>query len=266
MHAKPKKSLGQNFLVDKNIRNKIISNCSFSPEDTLLEVGSGRGELTVLFSKFVNKLYAVEIDKRLYEHLELELSACSNCLLVKDDILKMDLRKFLAKEKVLKIKVFGNIPYYISSPLIEYFINYRDLISEIFITVQKEYALRLVACAGSKTYGSLSCFAQYYLEPEILFNIKKNSFFPAPKIDSSFLRLKVRSKSPCVVSDEELFFKIIRGSFNKRRKTLRNSLEGLIPLKSLEVFFDLSGLSKNVRPEELNLDDFAVLTNLVKKS
>jgi len=267
MHAKPKKSLGQNFLVDKNIRNKIISSCSFSPEDTLLEVGSGRGELTVLFSKLVNKLYAVEIDERLYENLERELSACGNCLLVKGDILKIDLRKFLAKEKVLeKIKIFGNIPYYISSPLIEYFINYRDLISEIFITVQKEYALRLVARAGSKTYGSLSCFAQYYLEPEILFNIKKNSFFPAPKIDSSFLRLKVRSKSPCAVSDEKLFFKIIRGAFNKRRKTLRNSLEGLIPLESLEAFFDLSGLSKNIRPEELNLDDFAVLTNLVKKS
>jgi 16S rRNA (adenine1518-N6/adenine1519-N6)-dimethyltransferase len=140
------------------------------------------------------------------------------------------------------------------------------LISEIFITVQKEYAQRLVACPGSKVYGSLSCFAQYYLKAELLFNIKRNSFFPAPKVDSSFLMLKVRDKSPCQVNDEELFFKVIRGSFNKRRKTLKNSLEGIIAEESLEAFFNRSGFSKNIRPEELELKDFALLANLVKKS
>jgi len=267
MYSKPKKSLGQNFLVDNNIRGKIVASCAFTSQDTLLEVGSGRGELTFLFSEIVKKLYAVEIDQRIYAHLQEKLSACSNCLLIKGDILKIDLRDLLAKERTEeKIKVFGNIPYYISSPLLEYFINSRDLISEIFITVQKEYALRLVASAGSKSYGSLSCFVQYYLEPELLFNIKKNSFFPAPKVDSSFLRLKVRRKNPWAVADEGLFFKIIRGAFNQRRKTLRNSLEGVIPQQSLDDFFKLSGVDKNIRPEALSLADFAALSNLIKKS
>jgi 16S rRNA (adenine1518-N6/adenine1519-N6)-dimethyltransferase len=267
MYSKPKKSLGQNFLVDKNIRAKIVASCAFTTRDTLLEVGSGRGELTLLFAELVKKLYTVEIDQRLYEHLQQVLSGRPNCLLVKADILKIDLRSFLAKERVEgKIKVFGNIPYYISSPLLEYFINYRGLISEIFITVQKEYALRLIASAGSKTYGSLSCFVQYYLEPELLFHIKKNSFFPAPKVDSSFLRLKVRKNNPWKVSDEELFFKIIRSAFNQRRKTLKNSLEGVIPRLALEDFFKLYGVDKNIRPEELGLADFASLANLVKKS
>jgi 16S rRNA (adenine1518-N6/adenine1519-N6)-dimethyltransferase len=267
MHSKPKKSLGQNFLVDKNIRDKIVSACSFSSADTLLEVGPGRGELTVLFASMVKELYAVEIDERLYGHLSKQLSVFPNCRLVKADILKVDLNSFLSKEGVRqKIKVFGNIPYYISSPLIEYFISYRTLISEVFITVQKEYAQRLTAAPGSKSYGSLSCFAQYYLEPELLFNIKKNSFLPVPKVDSSFLKLKVRSSAPCAPGDEELFFRIIRGAFNKRRKTLRNSLEGIIPGQSLDAFFKASGMDRNIRPEQLGLADFASLTKFVKKS
>ena len=170
MYSKPKKSLGQNFLVDKNIRNKIVASCAFTSQDLLLEVGSGGGELTFLFAQLVKKLYAVEIDERLYPPLEEKLSLYPNCLLVKADILKIDLKAFLVKERVhKKIKVFGNIPYYISSPLLEYFIKYRDLISEIFITVQKEYAQRLLSPAGSKAYGSLSCFAQYYFEGQMRF-------------------------------------------------------------------------------------------------
>ncbi|MCK9571920.1 MAG: 16S rRNA (adenine(1518)-N(6)/adenine(1519)-N(6))-dimethyltransferase RsmA [Candidatus Omnitrophica bacterium] len=266
MHAKPKKSLGQNFLVDKNIRAKIVSACSFMPEDILFEVGSGRGELTLLFSTQVKKLFSVEIDSRLYDDLQVKLSSCSNCLLVKADILKINLAQFLAEQKVSKkIKIFGNIPYYISSPLIEYFINYRDLIDEIFITVQKEYAQRLVASAGSKAYGSLSCFAQYYLQAKPLFHISKNSFYPAPKVDSSFLSLKPRSKKNYLVCDEQLFFKIIRGAFNQRRKTLRNSLEDIVPQGVLEGFLKQAGLDKNIRPESLNLGEFAALSNYMKK-
>jgi len=174
------------------------------------------------------------------------------------------LKSFLRDEGLsAKIKVFGNIPYNISSPLLEYFIDHRNLISEIFITVQKEFAARVVAVPGSKVYGSLSCFAQYYFEPQIVFNIRKNSFFPVPKVDSTFLKLKVRKEPNVRVDNEDLFFKVIRAAFNKRRKTLRNSLEGVVSKEILDKFFTLRKLNPNIRPDDLSLEDFGCLSGFL---
>jgi len=264
MHSKPKKSLSQNFLIDKNIRGKIITSCVFKSSDVAVEIGAGSGELTAMIAGQVKKLYAVEIDKRLYPVLSQRLALHSNASIVKANILKFDLKSFLRDEGLsAKIKVFGNIPYNISSPLLEYFIDHRNLISEIFITVQKEFAARVVAVPGSKVYGSLSCFAQYYFEPQIVFNIRKNSFFPVPKVDSTFLKLKVRKEPNVRVDNEDLFFKVIRAAFNKRRKTLRNSLEGVVSKEILDKFFTLRKLNPNIRPDDLSLEDFGCLSGFL---
>ncbi|MDD5120035.1 MAG: 16S rRNA (adenine(1518)-N(6)/adenine(1519)-N(6))-dimethyltransferase RsmA [Candidatus Omnitrophica bacterium] len=267
MYIKPKKSLGQNFLIDKNIQRKIINACRLSKEDIILEIGSGRGELTSGIAALVNKVYALEIDSRIYPELEEKLSATDNCQVIKSDILKFDIRKFL-QENIIKqkVKIIGNIPYYISSPIIEHLIGYRSNISEVFLTVQKEFGRRVAASSGSKEYGSFSCFVQYYAQTKILFEIKRTCFRPLPKVDSCFLSLKFTDK-PLLEDEEEAgLFKLIRAAFNQRRKTLRNSLSAFISEGELEDFLNSSGIDKNVRPEDLSLLQFIELLKKVKKN
>ncbi len=257
---KPKKSLGQNFLVDPNIRRKIIEVLELRPSDIILEIGAGKGELTGLIAPKVDKIYALEIDRRLYPLLTEHFKVCNNVSIINQDILKFDLAKISNEDN--KIKVFGNIPYYISSPIIEHLIKYRAGISEVFITVQKEFAKRVVAGAKDEAYGSFSCFVQYYAIPKIVFEIKRGCFYPTPKVDSCLLKLRFRDVPAVSVEDEEALFKVIRAAFNQRRKTLRNSLKGKVPLKNLECFFFKNKLNSNVRPEELSLEDFASLVNI----
>ena len=266
MFIKPKKSLGQNFLTDKNIQKKIVSACNLSKEDIVLEIGAGKGELTAQLAGKAKKVYALEIDQRLYPFLQKELGAYSNCQIIKGDILKFDISKFLQDNKLKqKIKVIGNIPYYISSPIIEHLIEYRQAISAAFLTVQKEFGCRARAMPGSKEYGSFSCFAQYYCACKILFEIKKNSFKPAPNVDSCFLSLDFREQPPVKVRDEGRFFKLIRTAFNQRRKTLRNSLDGLVVQDKLKNFLQGAGIDKNIRPEDLSLEQFGSLSNFLEK-
>lgn len=247
-------------MIDKNIQNKIIAGCRLSEQDTVLEIGSGRGELTLLIAGKVKRLISIEIDKDLYAALKLKIKAYKNSRLINQDILKCNLKRCLLNSKE-KIKVIGNVPYYISTPIIEHLLKYKDNVEEIYITVQKEFAQRVISNPGSKGYGSLSCFVQYYTQPKILFYIKKNSFYPAPKIDSALLKLEIRRSPLLRLKDEKLFFKIIRAAFNKRRKTLRNSLSGTLPINKLENFFKKYGIDRNIRPEDLSLPDFANLSN-----
>ncbi len=261
MYLKPKKRLGQNFLIDRNIQEKIIEHCKLSLDDFVLEIGSGKGAITGLIAGRAAKVLAVEIDRDLCKILEDNLKSFSNVEVVNRDFLKLDLKKYLEKSR--KIKVIGNIPYYITTPIIERLLESKDSFESIFITVQKEFALRAAAQAGSKDYSSLSCFLQYYTSPKILFTIKKTCFSPVPKVDSSLLELKIREKPPVETGDEDLFFNIIRAAFNKRRKTLRNSLKEIIPQNRLELFFEKYNINRKVRAEELTLFDFANLANLM---
>ncbi len=260
MHLKPKKRLGQNFLIDRNIQRKIIESLDLNPSDTLLEVGAGRGELTRLISGKVRRVFALEVDPGLCQILKDNLSGLSNVKIINRDVLKFNLKAYFNKIQG-KIKVFGNIPYYISTPIIERLIKFREKIDTAFITVQKEFAARIAAAAGPKDYGSFSCFVQYYTEPKILFLIKRTCFFPAPKVDSCLVRLNIRKEPAVFLRDEKLFFKTIRAAFNKRRKTLRNSLSGIILAKKLDFFFHKYGIDRNIRPENLSLQDFANLAN-----
>lgn len=262
MRVKPKKSLGQNFLVDKNIRNKIINCCQFKESDTVLEIGAGRGELTRLIAEKAGKVYAVEIDYFLSKCLKESFKNNAGVKIINQDILKFNLKKCFGRNKNKSIKVVGNIPYYITTPIIAHLLKFKYNISVIFLTVQKEFAGRMAARPGSKDYGSFSCYVQYNTNPKMIFLIKRTCFFPAPAVDSCFLRLEVRQIPPVELCDEKLFFKIIRGAFSKRRKTLRNSLEGIIPQTKINNFFDKFGIDWNIRPEKLSLQDFANLTNL----
>ena len=259
---KPKKSLGQNFLVDQNIRNKIVASLDLKPDDIVLEIGSGKGELTQAIARCVKAVYAIEIDRRLLSILTEAVNSSGNIRIINQDVLKLDLAGLIAKEKIKgRIKVFGNIPYYISSPIIERLLDFRKSISAVYITVQKEFAKRVVASPGGKDYGSFSCFVQYYTSPRIIFDISRNCFKPSPKIDSSFLELKISKVPSVIVKDEKLFFKIIRSAFNQRRKVLGNSLSEVVTPEALQAFFRKSGLNPHRRPETLGLKDFALLAD-----
>ncbi|MBL7069993.1 MAG: ribosomal RNA small subunit methyltransferase A [Candidatus Omnitrophica bacterium] len=265
MHKKPKKSLGQNFLADKNVLNKIVSACNFSLRDTVLEIGSGKGELTRLVAERTKKVYAVEIDKDLKDSFNNNLAEFRDRVkLINKDIIKVDLRELFGKGEA-KIRVAGNIPYYITTPIIEYLLTYRSLIQDVFLTVQKEFARRVISPAGSKEYGALTCFIQYYAQAKILFSIKKGSFYPVPKVDSSLLHLVFRSCPAVDAQDPKLFFKLIRSAFNQRRKTLVNSLRRIVPDGRLESFFREYDIDRKIRPERLTLQDFANLANSLKK-
>jgi len=192
MRIQPKKSLGQNFLVDRNIRAKIIEASRLSKDDVVLEIGSGRGELTGLIAPRVKKVYCVEIDKMLLPELRAAVSEYSNIKIINADILKFDIKKEIRPLK--KLKVIGNIPYYISSPILELLFKAGALVKEAYLTVQKEFGVRVCADSGSKDFGVLSCFAQYNSHPKIEFVIKKGSFLPIPKVDSVFLKLAIRDK------------------------------------------------------------------------
>ena len=261
MHIKPKKSLGQNFLVDKNIQNKIIDACGLKISDTVLEIGSGRGELTRHLAPKVKNLLALELDKRLCQLLKDEFRNDANVKIMNRNILKFNLSRYFGNIRD-KIKVIGNIPYYITTPIITHLFKYSNIIGTILLTVQKEFAHRIIAGPGSKDYGAFSCFVQYYSVPKLIFTIKKASFLPAPKVDSCFLRMDIRSQPPVLSSDERLFFRIIRHAFNQRRKILKNSLEGVVAPEKIAIFFEKYNIDPRIRPESLGLDDFARLSSL----
>ncbi len=260
MRFQPKKSLGQNFLIDKNIQNKIAESLEIGQDDTVLEIGPGEGAITGLLCRKAAKVFAVEIDRNLCALLTSKFATVQNLSVINADILKFDLRSLPPGNK---LKVIGNIPYYITSPIVEHLLLYRGKIEDIYLTVQKEFAHRMAADPGSKAYGSFSCFVQYYTEPEILFLIKRNSFHPAPKVDSCFMRLKLRQEPAVKVKNEAMLFKIIRIAFQQRRKTMKNGLEELIPERNLEEFFRQYDIDPRIRAEDLSLQDFANLVNLL---
>lgn len=258
---KPKKFLGQVFLIDKNIQRKLIVASGLSPEEYVLEIGAGKGELTELIAKVGCKVFALEIDELLYEKLKEKFKEHKNVVIIKKNILDFNIKRYFDKITDDKIKVMGNIPYYITTPIILHLIKYRDKIKDAFLTVQKEFALRVVSDAGSKSYGAFSCYVQYYTDPEILFFIKKQSFYPTPEVDSCFLRLSFKEKYSLTKDEEKKLFKLIRTAFNQRRKTLRNSLKGLVPLLKINKFLKDFHIPSDIRPEKLSLRDFI---NLVK--
>jgi 16S rRNA (adenine1518-N6/adenine1519-N6)-dimethyltransferase len=264
MWIRPKKHLGQDFLVDANIQRKIIEACELGTSDIVLEIGSGRGELTGFLADNSKKVYAVELDGFLCKILKDKFSSYDNIEILNLDILDLNLKKYFGKTGQ-RIKVVGNIPYYITTPIIAHLLKAREVIDSIFLTVQKEFARRITAKVGSKDYGAFSCFIQYYTEPKVIFSIKKSSFWPRPRVDSCFIKLSVRHKSIFEIENEEFLFRIIRLAFNQRRKTLRNSLSTIVKKETLETFFSEFNIPANIRPEQLSLKYFVNLIKTFKK-
>jgi len=249
---RPKKYLGQNFLIDKRIQQKIIQACELRAEDTVLEIGPGQGVLTRLIAPQVKKLICVETDRDLIDPLRSSLSTTVE--IVHADFLKWDMSHLPDG-----IKVIGNIPYYISTPIIEKLIENRTKISNAFLTVQLEFGQRLTAQSGGKDYGSLSCFAQYYADIKMLFKIKNTCFKPAPKVDSCFLRMTMRPHPGAIGDIEKFLFKLIQTAFQQRRKTIVNSLKGLVGKEKLEESLEILGIKFNDRPENLTLSNYIAL-------
>ena len=219
--------------------------------------------MTVPLSKRVNKLTAIEYDPRVYNAIKDIFAMHKNILMHNEDILKFDLSRLDKKGE--RIVVYGNIPYNITTPIIEKMIAHKDKIRSVYLVIQEEYADRLIADPGSKTYGSISCFVQYHFDIKKEFKIKKNCFYPVPKIDSSFISLKVPEKPKYNVKDEELLFKIIRKSFSQRRKKILNSLSSgdfLNKSKSeWETILIKSKISPNDRAEDVSLETYTNLAN-----
>lgn len=252
---KPKKFLGQNFLQDKNIAHKIAFLASLSKNDFVVEIGPGKGILTTELLKFVSHLTAVEFDKDLIPELQNKFDSSIN--LIHNDFLNVDLDK-LSKNK---LRLVGNIPYNITTPIIFHAIDYHPFIFDMTIMIQKEVAQRIVAKPNSKDYGILSVLLQYYTTPKILFNVPASCFYPKPKVTSSVINLDFKNRKYPVSSDDTLFRKVVRGTFNKRRKTLRNSLRSMG--YEMDVLQNIS-IDLNRRAENLLINEFLILTEELK--
>lgn len=264
---RPKKILGQHFIIDRNILNKIVQVAKIEKEDTVLEIGPGLGEMTIELSKKAKKVIAVEIDFNLIEILKRKFSEYSNIELIEGDILQLDFLS-LIKNEANPLKVVANLPYQISTPLIFRFIEIRDYISELTLMVQKEVAQRIVSSPGSKDYGPLAIFVQMVSNPSIKFFIKKTIFFPPPKVESAVIQIVWR-KEPLVKPEDEKWFKeVVKLVFNYRRKTLINALKNSkIPLPiDLDEKMRKANLNPQRRPETMGIEEFVKLAKILKSS
>ena len=264
------KKFGQNFLIDTHVLDKIINAADITKDDFVLEIGPGIGTMTQYLACAAREVYAVEIDKALIPILEDTLQDYDNVTVLNEDILKVDIRKLAEERNQGKpIKVVANLPYYITTPIIMGLFEGYVPIESITVMVQKEVADRMQVGPGTKDYGALSLAVQYYAQPYIVANVPPNCFMPRPKVGSAVIRLTRHTEAPVKTVDEKLMFRLIRASFNQRRKTLVNSLKNSSELsfgkEEIQEAIAACGFSEGVRGEALTLADFAALTNALRK-
>ena len=260
------KKFGQNFLIDTHVLDKIIRAADITKDDFVLEIGPGIGTMTQYLACAAREVTAVEIDKALIPILEDTLSYYDNVTVINEDILKVDIAA-LAEEKNggKPIKVVANLPYYITTPIIMGLFENHVPLESITVMVQKEVADRMQVGPGTKDYGALSLAVQYYAEPYIVANVPPNCFMPRPTVGSAVIRLTRHAQPPVHVRDEKLMFRIIRASFNQRRKTLANGLKNSpeldLPKEVISEAIDRLGRGASIRGEALTLEEFAELAN-----
>lgn len=256
------KSLGQNFLVDKNFVEKIVERADVK-DSNVLEIGPGIGTITYEMAKSAKKVVAIEIDSSLLPIIEENMEEFENFKLIHEDILKADLEKIVAEEfNGEEFSVVSNLPYYITTPIIEKLVTSKLPCRDMTIMVQKEVADRMLATEKDKEYSSLSVFVKYYSDAKKVTNVPKSVFMPQPKIDSTVLKLSLRKYTDQV--DEKALFDLIHAGFNKRRKTILNSLADAVEKDKLRLAFEKLGIKDNLRAENLSLDDFINLTKTIK--
>lgn len=286
-HLKADKNLGQNFLVEESVVNRIAKAAELTPEDTVLEIGPGIGTLTQALAMTGASVLSVELDKRLIPVLQETVGAYKNVRIVQGDILKVNIPEIIAEVKADQktagatgkvaeaesemkqsdtFKVCANLPYYITTPIIMYLLEQKLPLERLVVMVQKEVAERMTAGPGGREYGAISVAMQYYTEPKIAFIVKAGSFLPAPKVDSAVLVCKRRSTPPVEVPDEKTFFKVVAAAFSVRRKMLNNSLKNMGGLtgEQVKAWLDRAGIDGKRRAETLSLEEFALLARTWK--
>jgi len=257
------KSLGQNFLTDKNIIDKIIDATEITEEDLVIEIGPGIGVLTSEAAQLAKKVAAVEIDRNLIPILQETLAEYNNVEIINQDVLKTDLNGIIREAGCRKTRIIGNLPYYITTPIIMGLLEGRVQADSITIMMQKEVADRIKSGPGTKNYGALSAAVQYYCTVDTIAVVPKEVFFPVPKVDSAVLRLNIRKDKPVELYDEKLFFRCIKAGFGQRRKTLANSLSQLgdFTKDQIRQCLEASGIDEKRRAETLSLEEFAAIAN-----
>ena len=265
------KKFGQNFLIDENVVEKIVRDAGVTKDDFVLEIGPGIGTMTQILCENAREVVAVEIDDKLIPILtEDTLSWYDNVTVIHEDILKLDIVKRANERNGGKpIKVVANLPYYITTPIIMGLFESHVPLDSITIMVQKEVADRMQVGPGTKDYGALSLAVQYYAKPQILLNVPASCFMPRPNVDSAVIQLTRYEKPPVEVADEHLMFRLIRASFNQRRKTMTNSVgnspELSVSKEQMAAALEKCGLSATVRGEALTLAQFAELANVLSE-
>lgn len=262
------KKFGQNFLIDGHVLDKIIAGAGVTKDDMVLEIGPGIGTMTQYLAEAAGKVVAVEIDRNLLPILQETLADYDNVKVIHADVLSLDLEKLVHEENGGRpIKVVANLPYYITTPIIMALFEQHVPLANVTVMVQKEVAARMKSGPGSKDYGALSLAVQYYAEPYIVANVPCNCFMPRPNVDSAVIRLTRYEEPPVQVKDEKMLFKIIRASFNQRRKTLQNGLNNSSELNftkdQIAAAIAEAGFSPSVRGEALTLEQFAKLTDIL---
>ena len=263
------KGLGQNFIIDENVLERIMDGSDISIDDVILEIGPGIGVMTNVLCEHAKKVVSIEIDKSLIPVLSETVGHHENLKIINKDVLKVDLLGLVKEEfGEQKPKLIANLPYYVTTPIIMMFLEERIPVSDLIVMIQKEVADRIIAKPSTKAYGALSVVVQYFTEPSIVTRVSRGSFMPMPNVDSSVIRLKVRDNPPVELIDESLFFLTIKDGFGKRRKTLLNALSSgflKITKEQAKMALDLAGIPENTRGEALSIDEFATLANAIFK-
>ena len=253
MH-KAKKSLGQNFLQDESVIANIVRQSGIKSDDVVIEIGPGLGALTRHILKVTQTIQVIEFDEDVILPLKAACAIHGKLAICQQDVLTVDFNQFYHGNK---IKLIGNLPYNISSPILFHLINYAKLFKDMHFMLQKEVVDRVAASPSEKNYGRLSVMLQYHFKCDALFTVPATAFHPKPKVDSRILRLTPYSELPFIANDYTLFSKVVKQAFQMRRKTLRNNLKALIPADELEHL----PINLNLRPENLSVADFVKLTN-----
>lgn len=262
------KSLGQNFLTDENVLEKIVSGAQLGENSGVIEIGPGFGTLTQRLCMAAKKVVCIEIDKTAIPILQDNLSDFDNLTIINDDVLKCDIGAII-KEHLggMDIKLAANLPYYITTPIIMHILESHLPIDSLTVMIQKEVAMRIAAAEGTKDYGALSVAVNYYSTPEIVTHVPPSAFIPQPKVSSTVIKLTMRDEPPVDVTDEKGFFKVVRAAFAQRRKTLLNALANSaeIPIGKAEVAGVLAelGIDEKRRGETLSLKEFADISNKI---
>ncbi len=270
--VRPQKSLGQNFLVDEDVVDEIVYGSSVTEKSLVIEIGPGTGVLTCPLAEQAGKVIAIELDDRMISPLKVKTFSYGNVEVIHEDILKVDLNALIDKElsdgKLTDVRVVGNLPYYITTPIIMKLLESELKVDSITAMMQKEVGDRIAAEPGTKLAGAITYSVHYYADVTKIVDVGRECFYPSPKVDSVVLRMDLLKEKHVNVQDEDFFFKCIKSGFSRRRKTLLNSLAtlGNYEKKEIEKALNAAGIDSNLRAENLTMEDFASLAKALQEA